>query len=105
MTLKKLPIGIQTFSSIREGDYLYIDKTPLIAELADQAGRYFLSRPRRFGKSLLLDTIKELFEGNKALFEGLYLYDKWDWDKAYPVIRIDFAAGEMDTLEKFNQRA
>jgi hypothetical protein len=53
---------------------------------------------------LLLDTIKELFEGNKALFEGLYVDDKWDWDKAYPVIRIDFAAGEMDTLEKFKHR-
>lgn len=65
MTVKKLPIGIQTFSAIREDDYVYIDKTPLIHQMVNSAGRFFLSRPRRFGKSLLVDTLKALFEGNQ----------------------------------------
>ena len=102
MTLKKLPIGIQTFSSIREDDYLYIDKTSLIRQLTQESGRYFLSRPRRFGKSLLLDTIKELFEGNQTLFEGVYIYDKWDWSKTNPVIRIDFTGSEVTSREKLD---
>jgi hypothetical protein len=91
MSLKKLPLGIQTFDIIRQGDYLYIDKTPLLHQLTNDVGRYFLSRPRRFGKSMLISTLHALYEGQKALFEGLYLYDKWDWDRTYPVIRIDFA--------------
>ena len=88
--MKKLPIGIQTFEKIVEGDYLYIDKTKEIHELITTHNYVFLSRPRRFGKSLLLTTIKEIFEGNKKLFEGLNIYDKWDWEDKYPVIKIDF---------------
>ncbi len=91
--MKKLPIGIQTFSSIIEGDFVYIDKTPQIVQMLQGAGRYFLSRPRRFGKSLLLDTLNQVFEGKKALFEGLYLEDQWDWSQKYPVLRFDFADG------------
>ena len=71
--MKKLPIGIQTFSKIRTGNYCYSDKTQLIAKLIDEGEFYFLSRPRRFGKSLLIDTIAEAFLGNKDLFTGLYL--------------------------------
>ena len=67
---KKLPIGIQTFSEIREKNYYYVDKTPLALQLIAQGKHYFLSRPRRFGKSLLIDTFKELYEGNKSLFQG-----------------------------------
>jgi predicted AAA+ superfamily ATPase len=63
---RKLPIGIQTFAKIREADYYYVDKTDLALQLIDQGNCYFLSRPRRFGKSLFLDTLKELFEGNQA---------------------------------------
>lgn len=88
---RKLPIGIQTFSDIREDDYYYVDKTPHIERLVNQNKYYFLSRPRRFGKSLLLDTLRCLFEGRQALFEGLYIHDKWDWQQRYPVIRISFA--------------
>jgi hypothetical protein len=87
---KKLPIGIQAFSVLREEDYLYIDKTEFIYKMKSSGKVYFLSRPRRFGKSLLVSTLDELFSGRKELFEGLYIYDKWDWTKQFPVIRIDW---------------
>ena len=96
---RKLPIGIQTFSDIREGGYYYVDKTPFIEKLANQNKYYFLSRPRRFGKSLLLDTLGCLFEGRKALFEGLYIHDKWDWQKRYPVVRLSFGSGVVNSRE------
>jgi hypothetical protein len=100
--MKKLPLGIQTFSEIIKEDYLYVDKTRHIAELM-QCGKYlFLSRPRRFGKSLLVSTLSEIFSGNKALFQGLYIYDKIEWQK-HPVIHIDFSAidfsSEIDLRE------
>ena len=98
--MKSLPIGIQTFAKIREGGFVYIDKTPHIAQLTQHAGAYFLSRPRRFGKSLLLDTLKELFEGNQTLFADLYIHDKWDWSQTYPVIKLDFAGGAMQTADE-----
>lgn len=75
-SLLRLPIGIQTFSEIREGEYYYVDKTPHIERLVSQTKYYFLSRPRRFGKSLLLDTLRCLFEGRQHLFEGLYIHNK-----------------------------
>jgi len=93
---KKLPIGISTFEKIRGDNFIYIDKTKDILELIENGDYYFLSRPRRFGKSLLIDTIKELFEGNRALFEGLYIYDKWNWNQKYPVIKISFSGGIRD---------
>jgi hypothetical protein len=90
--MKKLPIGIQTFSRLIEEDYIYIDKTKEVYELIKSGAiYYFLSRPRRFGKSLFLDTLQEVFEGNQKLFEGLYIYDKWDWSVKYPVIKLSFA--------------
>ena len=103
--MKNLPIGIQTFQKIRdkEKNYIYIDKTELALNLIDHAGYYFLSRPRRFGKSLFLDMLKELFEGNKELFEGLYAYDKWNWEESYTVIKINFAIGITKDVEDFNQ--
>ena len=89
--MKKLPIGIQTFTEIITKDYLYIDKTKEAYKLIESGTKfYFLSRPRRFGKSLFLSTLKEIFEGNKKLFEGLYIYDKYDWSTKYPVIKLDF---------------
>ena len=96
--MKKLPIGIQTFSEIREENYIYIDKTKYIHKIATEGKVYFLSRPRRFGKSLLISTIKELFKGNAKLFEGLYVYDNWDWDQQYPVILLDFGGGDYETI-------
>jgi len=87
--MKKLPIGVQDFASLIKGGFLYVDKTEHIHRLM-QAGKYlFLSRPRRFGKSLLLSTLKEIFEGNRELFKGLWIEDKIAW-APYPVIYIDF---------------
>ena len=88
--MKKLPIGIQNFREIIEDKYIYIDKTEEAYQLVSNYKYVFLSRPRRFGKSLFVDTLKELFEGNKKLFEGLYIYDKWNWDEKYPVIKISW---------------
>jgi hypothetical protein len=99
MQRKKLPIGIQTFAKMREDTHYYVDKTPLILRLIEQGTHYFLSRPRRFGKSLLLDTIKELFEGNRALFEGLYADQHWDWSVTHPVVHLSFGAGVLKTPE------
>ena len=72
---KKLPIGIQTLAKIGEGNFYYVDKTAFALELANAAGYFFLSRPRRFGKSLFLDTLKEMFGANEALFQGLHVHD------------------------------
>ena len=102
--MKKLPIGIQTFKKIVDGDYLYIDKTDLALEVIQNYQYSFLSRPRRFGKSLFLDTLKNIFEGNKELFKGLDIYDKWDFEDVYPVIKIDWA-GDFKTLELTKERA
>ncbi|MCB1180041.1 MAG: ATP-binding protein [Leptospiraceae bacterium] len=102
--MKKLPIGIQTFSKIRLEDYYYVDKTKILKELVDSGSYYFLSRPRRFGKSLFLDTLREAFLGNKELFRGLYLENNWDWSEKYPVIHIDFGTGVLKTPGELDQR-
>ncbi len=95
MNKRKLPIGIQTFRKIRAEDYYYVDKTPYIRQLLDEDTHYFLSRPRRFGKSLFLDTLKELFEGNQVLFAGLHIHDHWDWSVRHPVLRLSFGRGNF----------
>ena len=92
---RKLPIGIQTFREIREDNCYYVDKTAYIARLVAEGKHYFLSRPRRFGKSLFLDTLKEAFEGNEPLFKGLAIYDQWDWSVRHPVLRLDFSSGNF----------
>ncbi len=95
--LKKLPIGIQNLREIIEENYVYIDKTRFAHKLIATGKYYFLSRPRRFGKSLFIDTLHEIFNGNKPLFKGLYIEDKWDWEDSYPVIKIDFSGGGYQT--------
>ena len=95
MTRRRLPIGIQTFRTVREDGCYYVDKTPYIRRLLDEGTHYFLSRPRRFGKSLFLDTCKELFEGNEALFEGLAVHEHWDWSVRHPVVRLSFGSGSF----------
>ena len=99
VTRRKLPIGMQTFREIREQHCYYVDKTAFVARLLDEGKHYFLSRPRRFGKSLFLDTCKELFEGNEALFEGLAIHDRWDWSVRYPVLRLSFGSGNFKEPE------
>ena len=94
MDRRKLPIGIETFREIREDDcYCYVDKTPFIESLLEGDKHYFLSRPRRFGKSLLVDTLKELFEGSEELFEGLAIHERWTRFARHPVVRLDFSSG------------
>ena len=97
MKLQKLPIGIQTFSKIREDDYVYVDKTNIALDLIESYQYVFLSRPRRFGKSLFLDTLRNIFEAKKEHFKGLAIEDKWDWDTSYPVIQINFAKGKIES--------
>ena len=88
--MQKYPIGIQNFQKLREGGYIYVDKTAFIYRLTQQAGYYFLSRPRRFGKSLLVSTLQALYEGRKELFEGLYIGDKWNFSQTNPTLVIYF---------------
>ena len=88
--MKTYPLGVQTFSEIREKNLLYIDKTKEIYRLL-QGKYYFYARPRRFGKSLMLSTIKAIYEGKKELFKGLWIENKWDFSKVHPVIHIGFS--------------
>ena len=97
--LQKLPIGIQNFEKIREGNFVYVDKTEFVNRLISSGNYYFLSRPRRFGKSLLLSTFKAYFEGKRDLFEGLYISSvEKKWDK-YPIFHLDLNTGSYDSYE------
>ena len=101
---RKLPIGIQTFREIREEGYYYVDKTAYAWRLVSEGKYYFLSRPRRFGKSLFLDTLAELFAGNEPLFRGLFVHDRWDWNVRYPVVRLSFAEGRLEQRTELDRR-
>lgn len=101
--MRKLPIGIQTFQKIREGNYLYVDKTEYVWRLALTESPYFLSRPRRFGKSLLLSTFESYFLGKKEFFEGLAIEKlETEWNE-YPVLYLDLNAEKYDKPEKLNE--
>ena len=98
MNARFLPIGIQDFEKLRNGNYIYADKTSLIYQLTRTGTPYFLSRPRRFGKSLLLSTIEAYFLGKKELFKGLALEKlEKDWTE-YPVIKISFGGDNYPDL-------
>ena len=103
MKLKKLPIGIATLKDILREDYLYIDKTDLAQKLIEDGRYYFLSRPRRFGKSLFLDTLRTILDGDKELFKGLSIYENGYEFQKYPVIRISFNDGKISTKEEFSE--
>ena len=94
MRRRKLPIGIENFREIREEGHYYVDKTALIERLVTEGKHYFLSRPRRFGKSLLLDTVKELYEGREELFEGLHIHKLWNWRRQFPVVRLNMGVSK-----------
>lgn len=94
----KYPIGIQDFRELREGGYVYVDKTAHIHQMLAGGKYFFLSRPRRFGKSLLLSTIKELYAGSRELFEGLWIEDQWGWEQTNPVIWIKFSSQGVKTM-------
>ncbi|PIE81250.1 MAG: AAA family ATPase, partial [Candidatus Delongbacteria bacterium] len=89
--MKKLGLGIQELSKLRKDGYIYVDKTEIIYKLITTGSYYFLSRPRRFGKSLLVNTMEEIFNGNKELFKETWIYDKWNFEEKFPVIKIDFS--------------
>jgi hypothetical protein len=101
--MKNLPIGIQSFEKIRSDNYLYVDKTEHIYRIVTFGNVYFLSRPWRFGKSLTISTLEALFAGRKELFEGLYVYDRWEWSRKYPVIRIDWTRISHKTPEEIEK--
>lgn len=90
--LRKLPIGIQTFEDIRRDNYLYVDKTAFVWRIANTGKPYFLSRPRRFGKSLLLSTFEAYFKGKKELFEGLAIEQMEKEWRQFPVLHLDLNA-------------
>ena len=100
---QKIPIGVQTFQKLIEEDYIYIDKTKVIYHLLNSGMVFFLSRPRRFGKSLLLSTIRTVFEGKKELFKGLWIETSdWDWTP-HPVIHLDMSLTSHRSPEKLEQ--
>ena len=100
----KYPIGIQDFKEVRKGGFAYVDKTAILYRLADQGKYYFLSRPRRFGKSLFLSTLRYYFEGRRDLFEGLAVAElEKDWEE-FPVLYLDLNVEKYDTPESLNQR-
>ena len=108
--MKKLPISIQTFENIIEGEMIYVDKTKFIYNLTRKGKYYFFARPRRFGKSLLLTTLKSFFLGKKELFKDLYIYEKEKEWTFYPVIHIDYSkvnyrgTSSCDTRSEFGPK-
>ncbi len=98
LVANKFPIGVSSFEKIIESNSYYIDKTQFVEKLVTEGDYYFLSRPRRFGKSLFLDTLKQAFLGKEKLFKGLYLENNWNWEEKYPVIHLSFGAGELRNL-------
>ena len=111
--MRKYPVGIQSFESVRMDGYVYVDKTPLVYKMITEGKPYFLSRPRRFGKSLLVSTLAAVFEGRRELFEEITLKNgtvqpqlfiattDWEWEK-YPVLRFDFSKNNLTTIEKLD---
>lgn len=101
--LKRLPVGIQTFSEIRDNDMLYIDKTDYVWKMTNLSKYIFLSRPRRFGKSLLVSTLQAYFEGRRELFRGLAIEGlEREW-MAYPVLRFDMSLGKHMNKEQLER--
>jgi hypothetical protein len=102
--MKKLPIGVSTLAKIIADDCVYVDKTAYVREMLTNGSYYFLSRPRRFGKSLLVDTLHQLFAGNEALFKDLHIHPHWDWTVQYPVISISFGSGQLANRAELERR-
>ncbi len=112
--MRKYPVGIQSFEKIRNEGYVYVDKTPLIYKMITEGCPYFLSRPRRFGKSLLVSTLAAVFEGRRELFEAFTTDDgieqprlfiattSWKWEK-YPVLRFDFSKSNLTSIDKLDE--
>ena len=101
---RKYPVGIQTFSEIIRGGYVYVDKTDLVWQLAHYAKYVFMSRPRRFGKSLLTSTLESYFRGERKLFEGLKIMElEQEWEQ-YPVLRLDISTAKSSANSRSSER-
>ena len=99
--MKKLPIGKQVFKTVIEDGFIYVDKTKFLVELAESGIATFLSRPRRFGKSMTVNTFKELFKGSRELFKDTYAYNNWNWEKKSPVIKLDMSVVTSINRDEF----
>jgi hypothetical protein len=102
--MKKLPIGKQEFKGLIEDGCIYVDKTPYLLKLIESTAPVFLSRPRRFGKSLMVNTFKELFKGNKDLFVDTYAHEHWDFSQTSPVIRLDLSKMNGNQADIISQK-
>ena len=103
--MQPITTSVYSFENLRTGGFLYVDKTANILEFVRPAfGQYFLSRPRRFGKSLLISTLQCLFEGRKDLFHDLAIENQWDWSKTYPVLRLDMGSAQADSAEELRRK-
>ena len=90
--MQNIATSFQEFSNVRTKNCVYVDKTMYVHQIMENGGSFFLARPRRFGKSLFVSTLKELAKGNRALFEGTWIADKWDWSHQYPVINLEISS-------------
>jgi hypothetical protein len=98
--MNRLSLGVSEFNDLIEQNKIYVDKTEFIKKMIDQGRKYyFLSRPRRFGKTLFVSTLECFFQGKKELFKNTYIYDHWDWDKSYPVLHLDMSQVSNKTNE------
>ena len=99
--VEKPATDVYTFENLRRGDFTYVDKTETLVGLIDESiGRqFFIARPRRFGKSLCVSTLKAIFEGKKELFKGLAIENKWDWKKKWPVLHLDMGSCQAPTVD------
>ncbi|MDO5318791.1 MAG: AAA family ATPase [bacterium] len=103
--MEKAATDIYSFRKLRENGFTYVDKTAILLPLCDMSigSQFFMARPRRFGKSLLVSTLHCLFEGRRELFKGLAIEPKWDWSKSWPVIHLDMGTIETETIAEFRQ--
>ena len=103
--MEKAATDIYTFQKLREGGFTYVDKTGLLLSLVDNSigSQFFIARPRRFGKSLMVSTLHALFDGRRELFKGLAIEPKWDWSRTWPVIHLDMGTIETETVAEFRQ--
>ena len=103
--MEKAATDIYTFENLRKGGYSYIDKTAILQQLADDSrGRqFFIARPRRFGKSLAVSTLRCLFEGKREYFKGLAIEPEWDWSKTWPVLHLDMGSAQSDNVEELKK--
>ncbi len=102
--MKHLPIGKQEFLQLIEGNFVYVDKTTHLIRLASTSVPRFLSRPRRFGKSLTISTLKELFFGSRELFKNTFAFDNWDFNQTYPVISLDLSTVTGETKKEISRK-